>query len=294
MIHANFLFLRNLQRATPSSAKWWAMKTLSTSTTRATWTSNRLFPRVFGIWNENFSTNRSIKDRKPTQISSFRCLSNDAKLKTQELGTAKKVSTYEQLLREASTIPNILTMTRLVSTPGLAYLIWIDEFKLAIVFCFFSGILDWFDGYLARAWNQHTVLGSFLDPLADKLFVGTLLGTLTIKGLFPTPLAVLVIGRDVVLLSGAFIYRYFTKPPDADFFATTGQGVIEAKPTTISKVNTVLQMSVMGFALTKAAYGVPSPIVFDGMCWLVGGTTLLSGLAYADLSALKTKAGSDK
>jgi cardiolipin synthase len=160
---------------------------------------------------------------------------------------------------------------------------------MAIVFCFFSGILDWVDGYLARKWNQHTVLGSFLDPLADKVFVGTLLGTLTIKGLFPMPLAVLVIGRDVALLGGAFIYRYFTKPADVDFFATTGKGVIEVKPTAISRMNTVLQMSVMGFALTKAAYGVPSPDVFNGMCWIVGGTTLLSGLAYADLSALRSK-----
>lgn len=196
---------------------------------------------------------------------------------------------WRQLVRESMNIPNALTFTRLLTTPGLAYLIWIDQFELAIVACFFTGILDWFDGYLARKWNQHTVLGSFLDPLADKVFVGALLGTLTAKGLFPLPLATLVIGRDVALLGGAFIYRALTKPSNVAFFATTGEGVIEVKPTTLSKVNTVLQMSVMGFALTKAAYGVPNSEVFTGMCWIVGATTLLSGVDYANMQALRQK-----
>jgi len=196
---------------------------------------------------------------------------------------------WKQLMRESMNIPNALTFTRLLTTPGLAYLIWIDKFELAIVACFFTGVLDYFDGYFARKWKQHTVLGSFLDPLADKVFVGALFGTLTAKGLFPLPLAALVIGRDVALLGGSFIYRGLTKPKDVPFFATTGKGVIEVKPTLLSKVNTVLQMSVMGFALTKAAYGIPNAEVFNAMCWVVGGTTLMSGLDYANMQALRQK-----
>lgn len=200
-----------------------------------------------------------------------------------------KPNVYKQLLNESLNVPNSLTLARLFSTPGLAYLIWIDKYELAIVACFFTGILDWLDGYLARKWNQFTVLGSFLDPLADKVFVGALLGTLTVKGLFPWQLAALVIGRDVALLGGSFIYRAITKPPEVEFFATTGQGVIEVKPTFISKVNTVLQMSIMGFALTKAAYGYPTPELFNGMCWIVAGTTVGSGFSYMDLTALRNR-----
>lgn len=196
-------------------------------------------------------------------------------------------SNWQERVRESVNVPNTLTVIRLVSTPGLAYLIWTDQYVFAIGACFASGILDWFDGYLARKWNQYTVLGSYLDPLADKVFIGALLGTLTLKGLFPVPLAALVIGRDAALLGGSFLYRYLTKPSDVRFFATTGEGVMEVKPTTASKVNTVLQMSIMGFALTKAAFGVPDQPSFDAMCWVVGGTTVLSGLSYINLHAFR-------
>jgi cardiolipin synthase len=224
------------------------------------------------------------------------CLASNASQWTQFFSTIPKPpneqakpNVYKQLVREAFNVPNTLTLTRLVLTPGLAYLIWIDQYELAIVSCFFTGILDWLDGYFARKWNQFTVLGSFLDPLADKVFVGALLGTLTVKGLFPWQLATLVIGRDVALLGGSFIYRGLTKPKDVEFFATTGQGVIEVKPTFISKVNTVLQMSVLGFALTKAAYGYPTPELFSGMCWIVAGSTIGSGLSYVNLAALRNR-----
>ena len=150
------------------------------------------------------------------------------------------------------------------------------------------------DGYLARKWNQRTVLGSFLDPLADKVFVGVLIGTLTAKELFPFPLAALIIGRDVTLLGGSFIYRYLTKPSNVRFFATTGEGVIEVKPTLVSRVNTVLQMSIMGFSLTKAAFGFPDLPLFQNMCYLVAGTTIASGFSYLDLSALRTRKRKNK
>ncbi|KAH9259937.1 hypothetical protein BASA82_000204 [Batrachochytrium salamandrivorans] len=197
---------------------------------------------------------------------------------------------FNQLLKESKTVPNILSYIRLFSTPGLGYLIYTDQFPAAIVCCFFTGILDWLDGYLARKWNQQTVLGSFIDPLADKVFIGVLIGTLTYKSLFPLPLAVLILGRDIGLLGGSFLYRGLTKPKGAAFFATTGTGVIEVKPTLASRVNTVLQMSLIGFALTKSAgLGFPDQQVFENMCWIVGGTTVLSGLSYLDLKSLRNK-----
>ena len=227
--------------------------------------------------------------QKGNRVAFSRHFSTTTERKENKEQTTIVIPVWKQLLRESWNVPNALTFTRLFATPGLAYLIWTDRFELSIVACFFTGLLDWLDGYLARKWNQRTVLGSFIDPLADKVFVGTLIGTLTAKGLFPLPLAVLIIGRDVALLGGSFIYRAYTKPKDVNFFATSGPGVIEVKPTMMSRANTVMQMSVMGFALTKAAYGTPSPELFNGMCWTVGATTLLSGLSYADLTALRQK-----
>jgi len=192
-----------------------------------------------------------------------------------------------ELSNQWVTVPNALTMLRIVATPGLAHLIVNDHYQAAIVGCFFTGILDYFDGKLARAWNQQTVVGAFLDPLADKVFVGTLLVTLTYKGLFPVELAALIVGRDVVLLGGSFAYRFWTKPKDAAFFATSGDDVLNVTPSQLSRVNTVLQMSLLGFALTKAAYGMPSQDVFTGLCWVVAGTTIASGAGYMSMRNLK-------
>lgn len=190
--------------------------------------------------------------------------------------------------RSALNLPNALTMTRLVATPGLCYLIYTDRYVEAIGGCFLAGVLDYFDGYFARRWNQRTVLGSFIDPLADKVFVGMIVGTLVYKAQFPSALFALIIGRDAALLGGSFAYRYMTKPPGVDFFATEGRGTIHVEPTAISRYNTVLQMSLLGFSLTRAAWGIPPDPVFTGMCWVVAGTTFASGVSYLDLKALRS------
>ena len=105
-------------------------------------------------------------------------------------------------------VPNTLTMARMLATPGLAYLIHAGMHREAIVACFSFGVLDWFDGWYARKYGQITVFGSFLDPLADKLFVGTLLGVLAFdQGVVPMWLFGLVVGRDVALFTGTCIYR---------------------------------------------------------------------------------------
>jgi cardiolipin synthase len=185
-------------------------------------------------------------------------------------------------------VPNALTMIRIAATPGLAYLILTDQYRLAIVGCFLAGILDYFDSKLARDWNQRTVLGSFLDPLADKVFIGTLLMALTFKQHFPYQLTALIVGRDAVLLAGSFVYRYATMPAGAKFFATSGAGVLHVTPSDLSKINTVLQMSVMGFSLMRAAeLGFPPDTMFTSLCWLTALTTVGSGAGYLSMKNLK-------
>lgn len=73
------------------------------------------------------------------------------------------------------TIPNILTILRLLAAPGLAIMFlyftrpWADWFALLLFV--FAAVTDWFDGYLARSWKQETKLGTMLDPIADKAMV---------------------------------------------------------------------------------------------------------------------------
>lgn len=73
------------------------------------------------------------------------------------------------------TIPNILTILRLLAAPGIAVMFlyftrpWADWFALVLFVS--AAITDWFDGYLARAWHQQTKFGTMLDPIADKAMV---------------------------------------------------------------------------------------------------------------------------
>ncbi len=70
-----------------------------------------------------------------------------------------------------------------------------------------AGASDWVDGYIAKNFNQKSVLGSYLDPLADKVLVASVTCACAVQGLLPTWLVGLFIGRDVVLVVGAFAHR---------------------------------------------------------------------------------------
>lgn len=72
------------------------------------------------------------------------------------------------------TIPNFLTATRLVLSPVLGYLVVQNDFTKAFGLFLYMGVTDFVDGYIARRWNQRTMLGTILDPLADKVLMSTL------------------------------------------------------------------------------------------------------------------------
>jgi cardiolipin synthase len=75
-------------------------------------------------------------------------------------------------------LPNLLTLSRILAVPILVFLLWqpqpIDYAVTFVLYCI-VGITDYFDGYLARAWNSISKLGQFLDPIADKIMVAAVL-----------------------------------------------------------------------------------------------------------------------
>ncbi|RKR02408.1 CDP-diacylglycerol--glycerol-3-phosphate 3-phosphatidyltransferase [Kushneria sinocarnis] len=101
-------------------------------------------------------------------------------------------------------IPNLLTLMRIILIPLLVvafYLPWWWSFPLAALLFGLAAITDWFDGYLARLWNQSTSFGAFLDPVADKLMVAIALGLLIERyddALMTLP-ALVIIGREIVI-----------------------------------------------------------------------------------------------
>ncbi|MEY4055323.1 MAG: CDP-diacylglycerol--glycerol-3-phosphate 3-phosphatidyltransferase [Pseudomonadota bacterium] len=89
------------------------------------------------------------------------------------------------------TLPNILTLSRIAALPLLAFLLWWPNWQsgygLAFVLYVLMGITDYFDGYLARTSGAVSRLGIFLDPIADKIMVATVILTLTAQGILRGP-----------------------------------------------------------------------------------------------------------
>lgn len=108
-------------------------------------------------------------------------------------------------------IPNMLSGMRILTIPVIVLLIvqsTSKNYPLLILIFFFSIILDFFDGYLARKLSQETELGQILDPLADKLMVSCIVVSLIIKTDFPLWLGIIIIGRDFfILAASAVIFR---------------------------------------------------------------------------------------
>ena len=89
------------------------------------------------------------------------------------------------------TLPNILTLSRIVTVPLLAFLLWWPDWELGYGLAFglycLMGITDYFDGYLARSSGAVSKLGIFLDPIADKIMVAAVILVLTAQGVLRGP-----------------------------------------------------------------------------------------------------------
>jgi CDP-diacylglycerol--glycerol-3-phosphate 3-phosphatidyltransferase len=100
------------------------------------------------------------------------------------------------------TIPNILSTLRLLGVPLFLYLVLGPHADgWALVILMISGLTDYLDGKLARLLNQTSKLGTLLDPLADRLYIASTLVALTIRGIVPVWLLVILVLRDVALLT---------------------------------------------------------------------------------------------
>jgi cardiolipin synthase len=202
-------------------------------------------------------------------------------------------------------LPNFLTLTRLVATPMVGYLIIHNPHLYAFSLFTYAAFSDLLDGWIARRWKLQTVVGSVVDPMADKFLMTTLVTCLAVNGSLPMPLFALILGRDASLAISALYYRYASLPAPKtmarywDFSLPSA----EVHPTTISKGNTFLQLTLLGTLLctnllhdpsatSSAAGGFLLSIqellggeegvrtMIQGMSAVVATTTVYSGLEY--------------
>lgn len=193
------------------------------------------------------------------------------------------------------TIPNLLSGARLLAAPYVSYLIITDNFPTASAIFLVAAATDFIDGYIARKYNQKSIVGTWLDPCADKSMMLLVSLSLAYTGLLPLSLVGLIIVRDFTLFQGAMWYRFISLPLPKTFrsFLEFGNTVpVEVTASTLSKVNTVLQMSLVSLLLLS---GVPIPslgepfalfssnlteFVIPLSCTTVAFTTWLSGVQY--------------
>lgn len=181
------------------------------------------------------------------------------------------------------TIPNFLCMGRILTSPYLSYLILSQDYQVALWLLIIAGFSDLADGWIARTWtSQASKLGSFLDPAADKLLVGTLYFSLAWVGLVPIPLTCLVIVRDIALVTAASYIRYQSLPPPRTlvrYFDPT-HATVQLAPTYTSKINTAIQLSFVAGTLAAPIFHFTNHPVLEILCYITATTTLAGGISY--------------
>lgn len=181
------------------------------------------------------------------------------------------------------TVPNLLTASRIVSTPFLGYMVTHGHFEIALGLFVVAGITDLLDGYVARNFKgQMSSFGTFLDPLADKVMMTVMFTTLSMANIVPVALAVIVVGRDVLLVGAGFYVKYISlKPPItfSKFFDVTNASAT-LHPSTLSKYNTLLQLLLISSALVSQVMGWGDNPALQTLYLITGCTTIGSGLQY--------------
>jgi CDP-diacylglycerol--glycerol-3-phosphate 3-phosphatidyltransferase len=166
-------------------------------------------------------------------------------------------------------IPNFLSLLRIILVPVIVIFLIQGLYAKALIVFVIAGLTDALDGALARLLNKQTKLGSFLDPLADKILLSTCFISLAIFSLIPSWLAVIVISRDFIILLGLAILSMMSV-------------TYEIKPVFVSKVTTTLQIATVFFALLlkTVTYDIISYNYIMILSWLTGIFTIISGLIY--------------
>jgi len=169
--------------------------------------------------------------------------------------------------------PNLLSLTRLFLSPIVAGFLYFDLYRGAFFLFVFACATDALDGLAARVMQSKTLLGRYLDPIADKILLVTLFVSIGFLGHLPSLIPIVVVTRDMLILGGA-LYMY-----------SKNLG-LNIQPLFIGKLTTFLQMALLATLLADKAFypvrGLSELIRILSIGVFV--TTVLSGLSYVVIS----------
>ncbi|MDH3818362.1 MAG: CDP-alcohol phosphatidyltransferase family protein [Myxococcales bacterium] len=164
-------------------------------------------------------------------------------------------------------IPNLICIARIILVAPIVWALREQRYGLALALILIAGLSDALDGYLARRFDWRTRLGGLLDPAADKLLMFAAFVTLAWIGLVPVWFSAVVVGRDILIISGTIIYQLTVAP-------------IHGEPTGASKLNTVFQILFILLAITHAWLGQPHIIVLRMLGVAILTTIAISTVQY--------------
>ncbi|HZD31180.1 MAG TPA: CDP-alcohol phosphatidyltransferase family protein [Candidatus Angelobacter sp.] len=175
------------------------------------------------------------------------------------------------------TAPNQLTLLRLIFIPFVITNVLDDNWRWALGLLMLAGLSDALDGWLARVLDQRTLLGQYLDPIADKLLLSSLFLVLSIAHKIPWKYTVLVLSRDVCILATS-----------TALYATVG--FRDFRPSLFGKVNTICQITAVFFVVLAQVVATPSVMALKtGFLYATFAFTLLSGVQYVLLTGQRLR-----
>lgn len=164
-------------------------------------------------------------------------------------------------------IPNALCILRMLLVVPVSWLLVQHDFVLTMWIFAVAAVTDGLDGFLAKRCGWTSELGKILDPLADKILLVGVFLTLAAMDLVPMWLAVVAIGRDVVITAGAILYNWLYGDP-------------QGHPTWISKLNTLCQIVFLLLVVGAHALERVPQQMLTALGALVFVTTMISGIDY--------------
>jgi cardiolipin synthase (CMP-forming) len=168
---------------------------------------------------------------------------------------------------EAMTIPNLITIFRLILVPIVIVMILQEEWAWALALFAIAGVSDGLDGYIARQLDMRSEFGAVIDPLADKVLLDSIYITLAIVEVIPSWLAVVVVSRDIMIVMALMVSWMMAQP-------------MTVKPLFVGKVNTALQIAFAAFVLGGLAFALDLGMLVDLFTILIVLLTIMTAGLY--------------
>jgi cardiolipin synthase len=160
-------------------------------------------------------------------------------------------------------IPNLITLGRILLVPVVVWAITAGQMQIAFALFLAAGISDAVDGFLAKRFGMATELGAYLDPLADKAMMVSIYVALGITDAIPRWLVILVVSRDIMIVSAVILSWLVDKP-------------MPLKPLFVSKLNTVAQIALACVVMAALGFDFNADTAVTMLTALVAALTLLS------------------